>query len=248
MSNRYITAAMECNTGSSTKKLILIKLADNANDDGVCWPSYTTIARHCEVDKRTVMRHIKDMQERGILTSKKRFNSNGQTTNYYQINLPSLAIDPGVTNCHRGVTEDHRGGDMGVTGGVTQVSLRTLNEPKENPNNNLSSQAKDEYDEYNESVKMWNAFAESKGLKTVQKITKSRATKINTAYKYYRAVKKDLGKEPKSKVEFLIALVDCAIVTHKPFYLGLDGGWQMDFDFLLQKKTVEYIAEHGEMK
>jgi hypothetical protein len=97
-------------------------------------------------------------------------------------------------------------------------------------------------------VKAWNNFAESKGLKTIQGITKSRATKINTAYKYYRAVKKDLNQKPKEKLDFLLALVDCAEATHRPFHLGVDGGWQMDFDFLLQKKTVEHVAEHGELK
>lgn len=28
---------------TATKKAVLISLADNANDDGVCWPSISTI-------------------------------------------------------------------------------------------------------------------------------------------------------------------------------------------------------------
>ena len=28
-------------------KLVLVKLADSANDDGVCWPSHRKLARDC---------------------------------------------------------------------------------------------------------------------------------------------------------------------------------------------------------
>jgi hypothetical protein len=43
--------AMAIKTGNPIRKLVLIKLADNANDSGECWPSYKHIADHCECSK-----------------------------------------------------------------------------------------------------------------------------------------------------------------------------------------------------
>ena len=42
-------------------------LADNANDEGICWPSYQNIADHCEVTKRSVMSHVAKLEEMGLL-------------------------------------------------------------------------------------------------------------------------------------------------------------------------------------
>ena len=39
MSGKVVGWAMEQITGSPTAKLVLIKLADNANEHGICWPS-----------------------------------------------------------------------------------------------------------------------------------------------------------------------------------------------------------------
>jgi hypothetical protein len=46
-------------------KIVLLALADNANDDGVCWPSIATIARKCSKDERTVQRVITRLKEAG---------------------------------------------------------------------------------------------------------------------------------------------------------------------------------------
>lgn len=46
-------------TSSHTQKLVLLALADNANDEGVCWPSITTLSKKCELSRRAVMSQIK---------------------------------------------------------------------------------------------------------------------------------------------------------------------------------------------
>lgn len=57
---------------NASRKLVLVKLADNANDEGLCWPSYNYLAAQCEMDRRTVMRHIDDLILSGFLTKKHR--------------------------------------------------------------------------------------------------------------------------------------------------------------------------------
>jgi DNA-binding transcriptional ArsR family regulator len=86
--------AMRSKLGNPVRKLVLIKLADNANDKGECWPSYQNIADHCEVDKRTVMRHIKALEESGYLVKENRVRSYGNTSNMYTLSLPSDSVSP----------------------------------------------------------------------------------------------------------------------------------------------------------
>ncbi|MFS1583614.1 MAG: helix-turn-helix domain-containing protein [Candidatus Arsenophonus phytopathogenicus] len=59
--------AMNTQVGNPARKLVLLKLADHANDEGVCWPSYESIAKQCEISKRTVMRHIAELEKQGLV-------------------------------------------------------------------------------------------------------------------------------------------------------------------------------------
>ena len=67
MSMLLMVKAMETKVGNPLRKLVLIKLADNANDKGECWPSYQHIADQCEISRRSVINHIKDLVEAGFL-------------------------------------------------------------------------------------------------------------------------------------------------------------------------------------
>jgi len=67
MSTYYITAARRAKVGNSTRKLLLIMLADNANDDGWCWPSHKRLADDCEVSDRSIRTHIKELAKGGFI-------------------------------------------------------------------------------------------------------------------------------------------------------------------------------------
>ena len=58
MSMTLMVKALKTKVGNPLRKLVLLKLADNANDQGECWPSYQCIADQCEMSKRSVMIHI----------------------------------------------------------------------------------------------------------------------------------------------------------------------------------------------
>lgn len=72
MSMNLMVAAMATKVGNPLRKLVLIKLADNANDLGECWPSYQHIADQCEISKRSVITHIKALEKDGLLTIHRR--------------------------------------------------------------------------------------------------------------------------------------------------------------------------------
>ncbi|EON4468045.1 helix-turn-helix domain-containing protein, partial [Escherichia coli] len=70
------------------RKLVLIKLADNANDNGECWPSYQHVADQCEVSRSTVKSHIRALEEMGLL--KREFRRKGELN---QSNVFYLTLD-----------------------------------------------------------------------------------------------------------------------------------------------------------
>lgn len=65
---------------TDSQKIILLSLADNANDDGLCWPSIATIAKRCSKSERTVQGVIKQLVNEGHLT---RHEVHGRGCKYY---------------------------------------------------------------------------------------------------------------------------------------------------------------------
>ncbi len=58
MSVHLSSQVWKLKTPDAATKLVLLKLADNANDDGECWPSLTTIARETGLGRSTVCRKL----------------------------------------------------------------------------------------------------------------------------------------------------------------------------------------------
>lgn len=53
---------------NAQEHVILIALADRAHDDGTCaWPSQDWLARRARCSTRTVRRHLKSMEDRGLI-------------------------------------------------------------------------------------------------------------------------------------------------------------------------------------
>ncbi len=73
----------------TTKKIVLLALCDNANDQGECYPSISTIAEKCSLTERAVFLAIKFLEKEGIL---RRENRNGRST-IYHIN-PCISFTP----------------------------------------------------------------------------------------------------------------------------------------------------------
>lgn len=55
-----------------SEKLVLLALADAANDEGHCWPSATSIAKKSSQGERTVRRAIRALEAAGHLTQRQR--------------------------------------------------------------------------------------------------------------------------------------------------------------------------------
>lgn len=88
-------------------KAVLISLADNANDHGVCWPSQPTIAARVCLSERTVRNAIKRLEEAGYLVADR---SNGRHTRYTITPTPERGATP-----EQGAGAERRAGDPGTS-------------------------------------------------------------------------------------------------------------------------------------
>lgn len=77
------------------EKAVLISLADQANDDGECWPSVPTMSRRTCLGERTVQRALRELEDKGLLRvfvrARRMVHSAGVTfVNRYLLQLPEL--------------------------------------------------------------------------------------------------------------------------------------------------------------
>lgn len=140
MSMDLMVQAMKIKVGNPLRKLVLLKLADNASDLRECWPSYQHIADQCEISKRSVMNHIEALCECGLIKKELRTGPKGNSSNVYQLNLRSAGDSPGgsANRSLPGATDslpgagDSPGGSAGAAPRISH-SFEPVNEPVNEP-------------------------------------------------------------------------------------------------------------------
>lgn len=75
-------------TAAGSERLMLLAIADFADDDGSAFPSIATLARMCNTGERNAMYLLKALQERGELRVDR--NAGRRGTNVYQVLLPEV--------------------------------------------------------------------------------------------------------------------------------------------------------------
>ena len=114
-----------------TPKLVLMALADIADDQGVCWPSHKTLAFKCTLTDRTIRRMVLVLQTKRLLYVQQRVRKDGsRASNSYRLAIdahPSGQIVQG--GGHEGPGKRSR-----MTGGMDSTVLpRTTIEPSYEP-------------------------------------------------------------------------------------------------------------------
>lgn len=88
-----------------TIKLVLMALADYADEHGECFPSVETLAEKCSVNKRTVQRVLRDLETDLYLNIIPRFVGGFQVSSRYKLNLQqgsdNLSFLKGTKNPNR---------------------------------------------------------------------------------------------------------------------------------------------------
>lgn len=77
------------------EKLLLILIASHANDEGECFPSQTTLAYRSGLSRRTVLRSLADLEERGIIARRQRRRPDGsRSSDTIRLNVHGAPVRP----------------------------------------------------------------------------------------------------------------------------------------------------------
>ena len=133
MSVHATSWAWQQQVGDKGAKLVLLKLADQANDDFEAWPSRKTLARECELGDgpaglQAVKRALRHLRDAGFIEIEERRDPSGrQTSNTYRILGRGTQVTPSP-----GVMGDPPEGAVGdPPEGVMGDPLTTLNRQEE---------------------------------------------------------------------------------------------------------------------
>lgn len=96
MSVKHIGLVLDRLQAPPALKLVALILADHADSEGVCWPSYRKIAERACMSERSARRHVKELQDQRIITKLrtgtivKRDGKTIRISNAYRINTGVL--------------------------------------------------------------------------------------------------------------------------------------------------------------
>lgn len=142
-SSQYLFDAFHAKCGDALAKLVLLNLANRANNVGECWPSLEKIAEDCETTTRTVIRKILLLERLGLVRRVRRAKDNMKTSNLYQLPASNQGFSVvsqshiEVPESHIDVSQSHLGSD---TVSPTVVTESHIKHAVETPNETRTSE------------------------------------------------------------------------------------------------------------
>lgn len=133
MSVRVITWVWDYSEARGIDRLVLLALADAADDGGRAWPSVATLARKAAVAPRTVQRSLRTLAEMGELTLLQG-GTGGKGTNTYRVRLDPRVASVDGRQAVTPVTVSPRQSDTPVS--LSPVQTRT--EPDDIPGDSVT--------------------------------------------------------------------------------------------------------------
>ncbi|EBM7890029.1 helix-turn-helix domain-containing protein, partial [Escherichia coli] len=155
-------------------------LADNANDNGECWPSYQHVADQCEVSRSTVKSHIRALEEMGLL--KREFRRKGELN---QSNVFYLTLD----NAQQIQPES---GGAGAAP-RTYHSFEPVNEPKNIMFEHVRTECEKTPDRHEETDKAFEEIFWCAGMRKAGK--KNAASAFRTQFREWRKTTRGTASE-----------------------------------------------------
>lgn len=130
MSIELMTAVWRTEIGPPVTRLVLLALADSANDEGVCWPSMSTVARKAGCGVSTARAAVTALQKDGYLRrEERRTEGDRNQSNVFHLNVARLRQE-GAAEIQRGYPQDPAGVPLKSSGSA--AGIRRQN-PKTNP-------------------------------------------------------------------------------------------------------------------
>lgn len=250
MSIKYVLAALEAQIGSAAAKLVLISLADNAdNETGKCWPSIKSICQRAELSDRAVRDNIQKLEGMGLLTVTRRMHEGVNLPNIYVLHIEKLISLNHSKASNRdnerasGVVNLLQGGGEPPSGGVvnllpTNLSLEPVIEPSisslhsEIPISHVKPEKTKTAEDpvIDSAFNLYNEYAELASWPKATKLTVPRRSSM-------KARIADAGGLDGWK-----AAMERAVKS--PLLTGQnERGWRADLDFFLQAKSFTKLLE-----
>lgn len=242
--------ALAIKVGNPLRKLVLVKLADNANDDGECWPSYQKIADTCEISRRSAINHIKWLEEHGFLISCARKDADGMNrTNIYKLTIAegknADKNDGGQDSlhseqdslCSESIASGSESNDAKV---VQQLHPEPVNKNQSRNHESRANARMREAKNFDpisalkaegvseEKIRDWLAIRETKGAKGL------------TA-RSYQAIMSEIEKAGLSAIEF----VDLALFKGWRGF-GADWNWQASFEEMKRQQRGDAQTQRSD--
>jgi hypothetical protein len=237
MSVRVMTEVWALELADS-QKIVLLALADCANDEGHCWPSMLSLARKCSKGQRTVQGVVKSLVDAGHVT---RREVPGRGCEYWvhprKAGEPSRTPAEPAPRSHRAPQRSRPAVTAPRNDCATppQPLLDTPAAAADKPSENHQEPSKDSppvgepFLTIDEIVDAWNDLAARCGLVRVAKLTDERRRKARLRAKRF------------SIDEWALVLRK---IEQSPFLRGAsDRGWRADFDFILSEGNFVKILE-----
>ena len=158
MANKVLSHVWEHSKQKGSALLMLIAMADQSNDHGVCFPATDTLAKKCRVTRRQAQRLVDQLEASGEIIIYNRQDPSHEKhfySNVYVIKMPGVKPvlpEPGIystrlsapgsdTDVTTIVTPTSLSSDTDDTKIVTPASPDPLFNPTDNPQDNQKQQA-----------------------------------------------------------------------------------------------------------
>lgn len=93
MSIDLMSAVWQQGPNETVQRFVLLALANYADQEGYCWPSYSSLAERCAISRSTAMRTVKALETDGWIRRQARQTAAGQpSSNGYFIDLARLGL------------------------------------------------------------------------------------------------------------------------------------------------------------
>ncbi|HGE8404324.1 TPA: helix-turn-helix domain-containing protein [Serratia marcescens] len=239
MSMEMMVRAMKIKVGNPLRKLVLLKLADNASDQGECWPSVPYIAEQCEISERSVQNHIRQLVKDGLVRIEKRLAENGlNRSNVYHITLSGSGANPAPYGA-----APAPGGESPAPGGGAAPaprishSFESVNEPIDGGSAGADHSEQQQADrmDYQKILNIYHATLPE--MASVQILTDSRKRTLRNFWKKFKF------NETRWELYLQFIAENCRwMLEDRPN--GRGGQWRRkNFDYLITERCYVAVKE-----